>query len=133
MLSRMGWAPLARSFRTSGQPGGQKFFMASASINGCNYNNCLSAVVANEGLWLQPWLPFRTFHPPLLIPWNAFSPFEEQKILWTRRYTTWVTTPGGQKVKLVLIPKALENAVREGMRVGAVEIAPAPSQGPWSN
>ena len=133
ILSQMGWSPLAQSFSTQSRPTGKTFPMASASINGCNYNNCLTARVTESGLWLQPWLPFRMFHPALIIPWQAFTAFEEQKILWARRLSTTVATPEGRRVKLVLMPRALEIAIIEKLQLASSSVELQADSGPWSS
>lgn len=132
VISRIGWNGLAKHFRANAKPSGSTYRVVSASINGCNYNNCLTAIVATNGLWLQPWLPFRLFHPALLIPWSAFSPFKEQKILWARRYFSTVTTPDGRRIPWMLIPKALEMEVREQLEKAPSQLTNETRTGPWS-
>jgi hypothetical protein len=130
LLSRVGgWHRLAQSFQATSQPTGRKFSMASASLGGTNYNNCLTTVVANEGFFMQPWLPFRMFHPPLLIPWNAFSPFQERKLLWSKLYTTAISTRDGRQLKLTLSSQPMVTEMGEKMINTAVER----SDTPWSN
>ena len=34
------------------------------------YNRCINFAVADDGLHIQVFLPFRFGHPPLFIPWN---------------------------------------------------------------
>ncbi|HEX8464738.1 MAG TPA: hypothetical protein VF627_08990 [Abditibacterium sp.] len=112
LLSRLAWSALATVFTAPHHPTGQKFGLVSASIGGVNYNNCLTAIVASEGLWLQPWRLFRLFHPPLLIPWNAFSPFETTQILWAKRSVATVQIPNGRRIKMALMPASLVEAMR---------------------
>jgi hypothetical protein len=129
MLSRFGgWGSLAQIYPAPSQPAGRKFSTASASLGGTNYNNCLIVVVANEGFFLQPWLPFRMFHPPLLIPWNAFSPFQERKMLWAKLYTSTISTRDGRQLKLSLSSQPLVDEMRARMGTSAVER----SDSPWS-
>ncbi len=82
-LSRAsGWAKLAQLY-----PAGRSFdgelirFQAAQFRYATNYNGCLDFGSNYEGLYIVPMLPFRAFHPPLLIPWSDISarPFK----LWT--------------------------------------------------
>jgi hypothetical protein len=130
MLSRLGgWHALATNFPSAAEPQGQKFRTTSARIGWTNYNNCLIAIVADNGLFLHPWLPFRMFHPPLLIPWSAFSPLDEKKLLWATSYSTTISLRGGKSINLVLISHALAEEVRARTNNNAVER----SDSAWSN
>lgn len=131
-ISRIAWSPLAGSFSALHTPTGTKFHMVSAFMKGCRYKGCLTAIVAPEGLWMKPWWIFSMFHPALLIPWNAFAPFEEQKMWWGTQSTTLISTPTGQQIELHVLPKSLENAMRQHMGGATGRVEVQPPSGPWS-
>lgn len=73
LLSVMsGWRSLARRFRASTPPSGDRFRFVSGSMGPwflpVSYSNCLTLTVGAEGIHLAMFFPFRLFHPPLFIP-----------------------------------------------------------------
>lgn len=95
-----GWNKLAKRFRADAAPTGQTLYMQSARLNGSRYNNCLILIVAAEGLYLKAFPLFRPGHPPLLLPWSAFSPFKTSKQLLMTLHTTTVTISQFNKVTI---------------------------------
>lgn len=79
-----GWAKLAGHFRAAGAPPGQLLYMQSGQLNSTRYNNILSISITPQGLYLKVFPLFRLGHPPLLIPWSAFSPKRRSKLCPTR-------------------------------------------------
>lgn len=75
LISRMsGWALLARRFRASEPFQGESWGWQSGRFRGwCGYNNCLRVGASEEGLFLAVALPFRLFHPSLMIPWQEIE------------------------------------------------------------
>jgi hypothetical protein len=59
-------------------------------IGGANYRSCAEVELNERGLLLSMWAPFRLFHPPMLIPWDAVKQ-------WERKLTPW-----GDAVRLEL-------------------------------
>jgi hypothetical protein len=51
-----------------------------------NYGSCVNVDVGERGIRLQVSLPFRLFHPPVLLPWSAIEGCESQRVMyfWTR-------------------------------------------------
>lgn len=88
-----GWSELARLYR---EPEGvvrapvQSFRMATLDLRRgwfplpANYSNCMIVEVAQAGLHLRPWRPFRFRHPPLLIPWTHIEQIEPGYVLFFR-------------------------------------------------
>jgi hypothetical protein len=80
-----GWSELARLFH---EPEGtvrapvQRFGMTSLDLRRgsfplpTNYSNCAIVEIANAGIHLRLWMPFRFRHPPLLIPWKQIGQLE---------------------------------------------------------
>jgi hypothetical protein len=79
-LAAKGWNSLLAGYRAPRPPQGKKIGGASASIGIARYNGVLSLWLADEGLYLQPMLLFRAFHPPLLVPWPHIIAIEENKL-----------------------------------------------------
>ena len=88
-----GWGELARLYA---EPEGmvrapvQSFPMASLDLRRgrfalpANYSNCAIVEVAQAGLHLRTWRPFRFRHPPLLIPWTQIERLEPGSFLFWR-------------------------------------------------
>jgi hypothetical protein len=65
-----GWRLLAKRFRAQGAFLGQKWKMQSARMRwNVQYNNALTVGATQAGLFLVPFVLFRTGHPALFIPW----------------------------------------------------------------
>ena len=74
VLSRIsGWGLLSQRFRASEAFYGEKWGWQSARLRWCSYNNCLTVGANEAGLYLAVQLPFRLFHPALLIPWREIE------------------------------------------------------------
>jgi hypothetical protein len=75
IISRVsGWALLSRRFSTPEPFNGKTWGWQSARFRGwCNYNNCLNVGANPEGVYLSILLPFRLFHPALMIPWREIE------------------------------------------------------------
>lgn len=73
-----GWRALAERYPT---PGGtpleeERYRFSSIRTGGgllgmATYNSCVTVGVSPRGFSLALWAPFRLFHPPLFIPWEA--------------------------------------------------------------
>jgi hypothetical protein len=69
-----GWRLLARRFRASEAFYGETWSWQSVRFRGwCGYNNCVTVGASPEGLYLSLMLPFRLFHPALLISWREIE------------------------------------------------------------
>ena len=76
----MGWADLAARFKMEGKFHGTRIGLISASINSSSYQNSLILKYNDHGIYLNPILPFRPFHPALFIPWTEVKEVREKKI-----------------------------------------------------
>lgn len=78
-----GWFGLARRYRGRPAEMVRSITMASGSFDGlgAHYGNCLTVSVSPAGIGLSVVLPFRAFHPPVLIPWSAIEQCESWKWL----------------------------------------------------
>jgi hypothetical protein len=78
-----GWALLAARFRLNSTFVGEKWSMQSAAMRfGVSYNNCLTVGANNVGLFVQPMILFRLWHPPLFVPWSEIRVSPKRKLLW---------------------------------------------------
>ena len=75
IISRVGgWSALADYYRSQQPFMGTMFRFQGAQFRfGTNYNGCLNFGAGAEGLYLVPFVFFRAFHPPLMIPWNEIG------------------------------------------------------------
>jgi hypothetical protein len=69
-----GWLLLGRRFTASDGFCGETWSWQSGQFRGwCNYNHCLTVGASPEALYLEVQMPFRLFHPSLLIPWREIE------------------------------------------------------------
>lgn len=74
-----GWRLLAQRFRAQSPFLGVKWKRQSGYMRGIgHYNNCLTIGADSSGLFIVLMIPFRMWHPPLLIPWTEIA-FERKK------------------------------------------------------
>jgi hypothetical protein len=74
VVSRIGgWSTLAEYYRYDQPFSGEMIRAQSAVFGRCGYGSCINFGVNQQGLFMVPILLFRTFHPPLFIPWNEIS------------------------------------------------------------
>jgi len=78
MAGAGGWRALAERYPASGAPPSEEEryrFSAIRTSGGllgtATYNSCVMVGVSPRGMSLALWAPFRLFHPPLFIPWQA--------------------------------------------------------------
>ena len=80
-----GWATLARRFRATQSPSGERFRFASGSMGRrflpVNYGGCLFVTVGEEGIHLSILFLFRFLSPPLFIPWSAMESVTEKRFI----------------------------------------------------
>jgi hypothetical protein len=80
-----GWASLARRYRATRPPDGERFRFASGSMGSrilpVRYGGCLFVTVSDEGLHLSILFPFRFQSPPLFIPWSEMESVTEKRYI----------------------------------------------------
>jgi len=74
-LSRFsGWVKLAGYYPADHPFDGPLIrFQAAQFRAATNYNGCLNFGGNYEGMYIVPMVPFKLFHPPLLIPWSEIT------------------------------------------------------------
>lgn len=69
-----GWKQLAERFRLESDFQGRLWKGQSGWMRSFgSYNRCLCIGANEQGLYLALDLPFRLFHPPLIVPWNEVA------------------------------------------------------------
>jgi hypothetical protein len=123
LARQSGWPQLRSSFPATDEPAGVRFRAVSLSLNGAGYRGILYAVVAENGLYLDPFIPiFPLYHPPLLIPWSAFSPFKARG--WEKLLETTITTRDGSVITFVTQPN-LQREIQAMLEKEERRLAPA--------
>jgi len=78
----MGWANLAAKYEYNDLFTGTKIGMISARVNIVDYRNSLILRYNESGIYLRPILIFRSFHNPILIPWEDIKSIRDRKDLF---------------------------------------------------
>lgn len=100
VLSRISWAKLANEFAYLQDFEGKRLGFISPRINKISYRNAMVLFCNEEGIYLKPFLMFRLFHQPILIPYHRFSEIEERKILWAKTKVLHVGDPVFTKIEI---------------------------------
>jgi hypothetical protein len=73
-----GWRGLAERYPAlpGSAPAGERYAFASmrtlgGPLGGASYGGCVTVVLSPRGMAIALWAPFRLFHAPLFIPWQA--------------------------------------------------------------
>jgi hypothetical protein len=114
---RSGWRLLALRFRAREPFRGESWGWQSARFRWrCNYGNCLKVGANQESLYLSIALPFRLFHPALLIPWQEIEVVTGKLIFGY--YDTATLRLGSQERVRVRIYGKLVGRVRKAAGTG---------------
>jgi hypothetical protein len=96
-----GWSMLARRYRTTGPAPFDARRFLSGSLGSVRFNNALTVGHSPNGLYLSVLLPFRPFHPPLLVPWASVHQNPPGRS-WFRTYDSLAIRGDGGAVELRL-------------------------------
>ncbi len=104
-----GWGSLAKQYPGADQPEGPFFNWHSARFGLMGaYNHCLKIGVSRQGIFLQPAIPFRVGHDPILIPWDALDGFKLGRTLfWPYAKIAIARKSGGRPYTITLFGQAL--------------------------
>lgn len=118
IISRVGgWNLLAQRFRADEPFYGESWRWQSARFRRwCNYNNCLKVGADQGSLSLSVMMPFRLFHPALLIPWQEIE--VETGKMFFGYYDTATFRIGTQERVTVRIYGKLVGRVRQAAGTG---------------
>jgi hypothetical protein len=81
-----GWWSLARQFRATERPAGEKITSQVKQMGIVPENRVTHMVVSPYGLYLYASFLFRFMHPALLIPWSKIGRPRKIKTLWWSTY-----------------------------------------------
>jgi len=82
LISKFGWAKLAKDFTATAVPAGKRYGFVSAWFRPLtSYKNSLKVTLTDEGVHLAMNPLFRMGHPPLLIPWQHVVRCSEHHVL----------------------------------------------------
>lgn len=93
IIARGGWCRFAAAYGTKTRPAGRSVSIPGVTFGppgGARYNSVVRAVLTEDGLYLYPWILFRAFHPPFLLPWSSIDRMEPYSLLWTRGHIVHV-------------------------------------------
>lgn len=86
-----GWRDLVKVYPAQAKPAGEVFRLRSVRLRKwrvpTNYNNCVTIILGDAGLYLGMPFFFRFQHDPILIPWQQIERAETEKH-WYGRYVT---------------------------------------------
>jgi hypothetical protein len=84
LISRLGWAPFARSYASSVQPSGPSFTASQASFGHGfdSYRNVLRVTFMPQGIHVRAISLFQVGHRPLLLPWQGLESAEVKRSLF---------------------------------------------------
>lgn len=78
MAASGGWRALAVWYpgRATPPPDEERYRFVSMRTSGglvgtASYSSCVMVGVGSQGISMSMWAPFRLYHPPLFIPWDA--------------------------------------------------------------
>lgn len=81
-----GWWSLAKEFRATQMPAGEKITSQVKQMGPVPESGVTHMVVSQPGLYLYASLLFRFMHPALLIPWPKVGPPRKIETLWWSTY-----------------------------------------------
>jgi hypothetical protein len=87
LISRLGWAPFARSYASSVTPSGPAFSASHASFGHGfdSYRNVLRVSFMPQGIHVRTIFPFQIGHRPMLLPWQGLVSAEVKRTLFGQR------------------------------------------------
>jgi len=88
-----GWYAISKKYRRQETANGRLYFFTSMNVGIGTYASCLFIRVGEKGLDISVFLPFRFFHPPLLIPWNAFDSCKRTRLFFIERLQLMLRDP----------------------------------------
>ncbi len=104
LISRFGWAALAEKYEAFTDFTGKRIGIIYAKINLVEYRNVLVLKYNEQGIYLRPIILFRTFHKPIMIPWQEIMSVKVKKT-WLSR--TVELTIGDPRVAVITLSESL--------------------------
>jgi len=80
-----GWRTLAGTFRAGAKPPGPRVRWQVVRVGPIPETGVTNMIPTGQGLYLYAGPLYRSFRPPLLIPWRLISAAREVRELWWKR------------------------------------------------
>jgi len=114
-----GWKALARQFPAPAEPAGEVHSAATIQIGRVVYKNCVRAVLASEGLYLDAgWLLRQFGQRPILIPWAAIGLPRPTTLHWQAAVELPIGAP---PVATLVVKQPLYERLAPRLVPGAIE------------
>jgi hypothetical protein len=88
-----GWYTISKKYRRQNVTSRTLFPFASMYIGPMKYTNLLFFRVGHDGLDMSVILAWSLFHPPLLIPWDAFESCMKAPLYFSKRTRLTLKNP----------------------------------------
>ena len=93
-----GWRVLAAKFRSGGKPVGPRVRWQVVRFGPIPEAGVTNMIPTAQGLYLYAGVLYRSFRPPLLIPWPLIALAREVRELWWRRYE--IAIAGATRIRM---------------------------------
>jgi hypothetical protein len=93
-----GWRALAEEFRAGAKPVGLRVRWQVVRFGSIPEAGVTNMIPTTQGLYLYAGLLYRSFRPPLLIPWPLITFAREVRELWWRRYE--IAVAGATRIRI---------------------------------
>jgi hypothetical protein len=114
-----GWRALAAHYATDQPPTGVQFGFNSASLRGVSFRGSLNLAVADEGLFLWPFLLFRPAFTRLFVPWSDLTATTGKRWFLTYVVLTFAEVPGVRLTIRQALAQRLVAASGGALRISA--------------
>lgn len=93
-----GWRALAEQFPASSRPAGSRMRWQVVRFGVIPEAGVTNLISSPKGLYVYAGLLYRSFRPPILIPWPVIAVAREVRELWWKRYE--VTVAGKTTIRM---------------------------------
>jgi len=93
-----GWRVLAARFRAGAKPVGPRVRWQVVRFGLIPEAGVTNMIPTAQGLYLYAGLLYRSFRPPLLVPWSLISLAREVRELWWKRYE--IAVAGATRIRM---------------------------------
>jgi hypothetical protein len=83
-FNKLGYDSLVARFPGATQPQGAQWQNRCVQFGSMRYDWCVTVVVTQEGLWLQPRPPLQGAQQPVFLPWAEIRDVRPTLLYWRR-------------------------------------------------
>jgi hypothetical protein len=83
-FNKLGYDGLAARFPGTTQPQGSQWENRCVQFGSMRYDWCVTIVVGQDGLWLQPRPPLQGAQTPVFVPWSEIRDVHPTMLYWRR-------------------------------------------------